>query len=158
MSGDDRHVIIGVNNVDAQMRKQEAMEKMEAELITYSRIAALLGDFICIYIVDPEDDTYLEYSATGDYEGLGLAKSGEDFFERALIEADTKIYFEDRDRFKARFIKEKVMEGIRNNGAYSIEYRLMINGKPVDIRLKAALVEENNGPQLIIGVTTNNKE
>ena len=158
MDGDDKHVIIGVNNVDAQMRKQEAMEKMEAELITYSRIAALLGDFICIYIVDPEDDTYLEYSATGDYEGLGLAKSGDDFFNRALIEADTKIYFEDRDRFKAKFIKEKVMEGIRKNGAYSIEYRLMINDKPVDIRLKAALVEENNGPQLIIGVTTNNKE
>ena len=158
MGGDDKYVIIGVNNVDAQMRKQEAMEKMEEELITYSRIAALLGDFICIYSVDPEDDSYFEYSATGDYEGLGLAKSGDDFFERALIEADTKIYFEDRERFKAKFIKDKVMDGIRKNGAYSLEYRLMINNEPVDIRLKAALVEEKNGPQLIIGVTNKNKE
>ena len=54
MSGDDRHIIIGVNNVDAQMRQRETIERLREEQTTYARISALMGDFIAIYTVDPE--------------------------------------------------------------------------------------------------------
>ncbi len=66
MEGDERHIIIGVSSIDAQMRHQEAMERVKEERITYSRITALSGDYIAIYTVDPETDHYFEYSATTD--------------------------------------------------------------------------------------------
>ena len=44
------------------------------------------------------------------------------------------------------------MNGIRENKVYGIRYRLMINGEPKYVSLKAALMDEPEGQQLIIGV------
>ena len=152
MQRDSKHIIIGVSNVDVQMREKEAMERIEAERITFARVEALSGGYICIYSVDPETDHYFEYSATRDYEGLGLAKEGENFFEQARLESLRAIYREDQAMFKARFTKENVMAEIKRCGLYVLRYRLMIDGKPQYVNVKAAMVEERDGKQLIIGV------
>ena len=67
------HIMIGVNNVEAQMRHQEAYERVKEERTTYARISALTGDYLYIYTVDPETDSYMEYSAAKDGDGFGLA-------------------------------------------------------------------------------------
>ncbi|MBR4332601.1 MAG: bifunctional diguanylate cyclase/phosphodiesterase [Clostridia bacterium] len=152
MNQDSKHIIIGVSNVDVQMREKEAMERIVAERITFSRIAALSGGYICIYAVDPETDHYLEYSATRDYEGLGLAKEGENFFEQTRKVIPQVVFKDDQAMFKARFTKENVMAEIQRCGLYVLRYRLMIDGKPQYVNVKAALVEERDGKQLIIGV------
>ena len=36
---------------------------------------------------------------------------------------------------------------------FKLYYRIMFGGRPVRVCLKAALIEESDGPQLIIGVT-----
>ena len=59
MDKDSSHIIIGVNNVDAQMRQEEMLERLREESITYSRISALMGDFIAIYTVDPDSGSYM---------------------------------------------------------------------------------------------------
>ena len=146
------HIIIGVNNVDAQMKQQEALARLKAEQTTYARINALSGDYICIYTVDPETDHYEEYSATRDYEGLGLAKSGDDFFGQARRESARTIYPGDLEMFTAEFRKEKVLDEIQKNGLYVLNYRLMIEGVPHYICLKAALMQEKDGPRLIVGI------
>ena len=152
MQQDSRHIIIGVSNVDAQMREKEALERIESERITFSRVAALSGGYICIYTVDPETDSYMEYSATRDYEGLGLAKEGENFFEQARKESLRAVFKDDQAMFNAQFTKENVMAEIRHYGLYVLRYRLMIEGKPQYVNVKAALVDERDGQQLIIGV------
>jgi len=78
------HIIVGVNNVDAQVRQKEALERMNQERIIYSRITALSEDFICIYTVNPETDEFSEYSAISAYDALALPKEGKDFFNAAL--------------------------------------------------------------------------
>lgn len=153
MSPEDHHIIIGVNDVDGQMKQQEALERIRLEQIAYARITALSDEYICIYTVDPETDHYLEYSATRDYEGLGLAKEGENFFYQALIESLRTICREDQEMFSDTFIKENVLEGIRNSRRFEMKYRLMIDGAPRPVRLKAAMVEELEGQKLIIGVS-----
>ena len=155
---DDNHIIIGVNNVDAQMKYQDAVERVQEEHITYARITALSGDYICIYTVDPKTDHYIEYIATKDYEELGFAKEGEDFFERAREDGTRTIYYEDIDIFKSTVTKENVMEEIKKRGLFALEYRLMINGEPEYVTLKAAMVQEKDGPQLIIGVSNINAQ
>ncbi len=152
INADGNYIIIGVNNVDAQMKHQEELERIKEERITYSRITALAGDYIVIYTVDPVTDYYIEYSATKDYEGLGFAKRGYHFFEAALEDSRRAVYLQDQDMFQSMFNKEKIMEAIRVYGLFTMNYRLLIDGEPQYVCLKAAMVEEKNGPQLIVGV------
>ena len=152
IKGDSKYIIIGVNNIDAQMKQQQALERVKQERLTYSRISALSGDLICIYTVDPETDHYQEYSSTEDYEELGLAKEGDNFFEQALRNSNHTIYEEDIDRFHSLFSKENVMSAIRENKLFGLRYRLMIDGEPKYVSLKGAIVEEKDGPRLIFGV------
>ncbi|MBO4540200.1 MAG: GGDEF domain-containing protein, partial [Clostridia bacterium] len=153
MENDDNHLIIGVNNVDAQMKNQEEYERVVEERITYSRITALSGDYICIYTVDPTTDHFLEYSATADYEGLGLSKGGDNFFDEAIKESERTVCPEDRKRFANAFTKENILKEIKKSKIFILNYRLLVAGTPVYVCLKAAIVEEKGGPQLIIGVS-----
>ena len=148
----DNHIIIGVSNVDAQMKQQETLERMREERITYDRISALSGDYICIYTVDPETDRYSEYYAAQDYLRLGLPKEGEDFFRESLRKSAETVFAGDLRLFQSEFSKEKVMQAIRDNGIYGLRYRLMIHGEPIHVSLKAALVEERDGPKIIVGI------
>lgn len=153
MNAGSKQVIIGVNNVDAQMRQQVELERTREERITYERISALAGNFICIYTVDPVTDHYLEYSVTKEYEKLGLGKEGEDFFGVSNVQSEKVIYLEDREAFREGFTKEKVLQGIRKNGVFKMEYRLVIAGKPTNVCLRAGMVEEKDGTQMIVGIS-----
>ena len=152
MQNNSNYLIIGVNNIDAQMKQKEAMNRMQREQITYQRIAALSGEYICIYIVDPETDHYSEYGARKGYETLGLAREGEDFFNTARKNADNTICPDDLDKFMEHFTKEEVMRDIDQNGIYGLQYRLIIDGKARWVNLKAAVVMEKEGPRIIVGI------
>lgn len=149
---DESHIIVGVSDVDAQMKQRNELERMKLERIAYARIMALSDEYICIYIVDPETGHYEEYTATGEYEGLGLSKKGEAFFERAREESKWALLEDDRDAFCKRFTVENVFGEIRRNGSFLLNYRLLIDGKPTEVVLKAVAVKEAERPRLIIGV------
>ena len=149
--GDD-HIIIGVNNVDDQMRQKEALRQMREEQTFNHRLQALSMDMLCFYIVNPETQEYTEFNATLDYEELGFAKHGQNFFEQSMINSEEAIYSEDHDMFRALFTKENVLKEIRENGVFRFEYRLNIDGSPTYVSLKAVPIEENGEKKLIIGV------
>ena len=152
MQHDRSYIIIGVNNVDAQMRQKEALARIQAEQATYSRISALMQGVICIYTVDPETNRYIEYSSTKDYAGLNLPKEGEDFFAQARKESEKYVYPEDITKFQTLLTRDNILEEIKKNGYCAFQYRMLLDGEPTYVSLKAALVEEQDGPQLIIGI------
>lgn len=152
MGSKDNHIIIGVNNVDTQMKRKEALERLQAEQITYARISALAGDYLCIYTVDPETDHYVEYSGSQRYDSLGLAKEGDNFFDIVKRETEKKVYKDDLPLVLPAFTKENVMREIDENGLFVLQYRLVIDGEPIYISARAALVEEKDGPRLIVGI------
>ncbi|MBO6001576.1 MAG: diguanylate cyclase, partial [Spirochaetales bacterium] len=151
-------VIIGVNNVQAQMEVQEAYERAKEEQMTVARISALSADIICIYIVDPGTDHYVEYSTSKEYAGLGISKSGDHFFEEAYKNAEEFIDPDDVDRVRSLLVKEKVLQNIEKTGLYSFNYRLLMGGEPTYVSLKAALVKEGDSNQLIIGISNINDQ
>lgn len=153
MSDDENHIIIGMNNVDTQMKEREAFERIKEERITYSRVAALAGDYLCIYTVDPKTDHYLEYGATPDYESLDLSKEGDDFFVHAREESLRTVYSKDVSYFNRMFRKERILREIERNRVFVIRYRIVMNRAPVYVSLRAAMVEEKDGPQIIVGVS-----
>ena len=149
---DPAHIIIGVSNVDAQMRQKEAMARLQAEQLTYSRVNALAGGYICIYTVDPATGHYYQYSATSDYAGLNTSRQGDDFFGQAKVDSARHVDPEDLGKFRALFTRDKVMEEIEKRGIFTLQYRIILNGRPTYVEIKAAMVQEQDGPQLIVGI------
>ncbi len=152
IGNDGNHIIIGVNNVDAQMRQKEAIEKLKEEKFVYARISALAGDYIAFYTVDPIDDSYFQYNATNEYDSLGVSKSGKDFFSAAKAESEKALFPEDVELFRKAFDKDNILKAIDENGMFAFNYRLMIGGKPKFVRLKAGSIVENGKRQLIFGI------
>ncbi|MBR3245211.1 MAG: EAL domain-containing protein [Parasporobacterium sp.] len=152
MDEEGRYIILAVSNIDAQMREKEALRKIRQESVAYARIAALEGDYIALYIVDPVTDYFVEYRATTDFDGKGIPKEGENFFETSVISGEKVVYPEDLQFYIDSLTKEKVMQGIEKTGHYRMRYRLLLGGKIRKVNLRAALVKESDGDKLIIGV------
>ena len=134
------------------MKQKKALERMQAEQVVYARISALSGDYLCIYTVDPETDHYVEYSGSKNYDTLGLAKEGEDFFGKARRFGERLVHKDDLPMYRVFFTKENMLREIKKNGLFVLQYRLMIDGKAMYINARAALVEEEDGPKLIFGL------
>ena len=153
VKSNENHIIIGVNNIDIQVRQKKAFDRLKQEQLIYSRITALSKDFICIYTVNPETDEFTEYSANKAYEALALSKHGSDFFNAALKIAKAHTHPDDVPVICREWSKENIMKQIQKNGIFRIYYRILFGDRLVRVCLKAVLVEETEGPQLTIGVT-----
>ena len=152
MDDDERFIIIAVSDIDAQTRQNILDAKVREERNAYARINALAGNYLCVYVVEPEDGHYREYSAAQGLERLSLPPQGDDFFA-ALREAGKRIvYREDVQRFLSMFTREGVMSEIERGGMFSMTCRLMIDGAPMYVHLRAAMVEENAGRRMIFGI------
>ena len=169
MPGGRIGVMMGFKDIDEEVRQGRAMKQAVADAkkaeeeyrqaaakhITYGKVAqALAGDYFSIYAVDPDTDDFVEYSATEDYDNLGIEKSGKDFFNLSRHNMERLIFSEDKERFLGMFHKEKVMSILERDGTFTMKYRLMIEGEPIWISMKATLLEDRDGRHLIIG--TNN--
>ena len=152
MDDDPCHIVVAVNNVDAQMRQAEMIERIREESAVFERTSALVGNLMAMYSIDPVSEGYIEYSASGGYERLDLAKEGECFFEKAREQIRSIIYPEDLEHFLECFTREKVMGDIEAKGVYTVDYRLMIDDRPVMVRLRAAMIEDRDGPRLVVGI------
>ena len=155
MQNDQNHIIIGVSNVDAQMKQKLMIENIRRNEIIFSRIMALSGDYLAMYIVDPVTDSYTEYSASGAYKTFGLAEGGMDFFERSHVSSEGIICPEDREMFLQVFKKENVMNELKNSGLFLLRYRLLIEGEAVPVTLRATRIREDREEKLLIGISKN---
>ena len=147
-----KHVVIGISSVDEQIRARMAYEEAHQASITYSRVAqALAGDFFSTYVVDPATDHFIQYSATKEYDELGVEHEGDDFFNVSRKNMERLIYEEDRDRFMGTFTKEKIMSILERDGSFTMKYRLMFGDTPVFVSMKATLLDDKDGRHLIVG-------
>ena len=150
---DPRHVVIAVTDTDEQTRQRQREELFREERLIYARLHALTGQFIVVYVVDPATDRYWEFSATKDYEqSFEQAKDGEDFFGTVRNAAALYNDPDGLEAFLQAFTKEKLLAGIRNDGIYTLDYSLMRGDRPYHVQMKAAMVEEKEGPRVIIGL------
>jgi len=147
-----RHIVIGISDIDAQMKHQEDMERMEHDRNSFRRVAALAGGFLCMFIVDPETGRYYETSANDVFKQYNFDDGGEDFFKQAHIDMEVSIAEEDRPMVRERLTRENVLRSIRESGIFILRYRSLLWGKPKPVTLKAALVEENGSEVLVVGV------
>ena len=152
-SEEDAHcIILGVADVDEHMQQRWAAERAAEEQIAYARIHALAGDYLCIYVVDPETGNYREFSASQGYTSFGQAKEGTDFFKTTRDAARQFNHPDDLNRFLSFFTLENVMAEIKQYGIFTLSYRLVKDGESSYVLLKAAMAEEKEGRRLIVGI------
>ena len=148
----DRHIVIGVSNVDSQVKDRIAAARAAEEKKSYQRLTALNGNLIVLYFVDLESDQYTQYSASKEFEELGISRQGSDFFGTTYKNSLRTVHPEDQALFHAQFTKENVLAAISRDGVFVLDYRLMSGELPTYVRLKAAKVEEDGKTILIIGL------
>ena len=153
MEDDPRFIVLAVSDIDELMRQRRAEERIQEERVVYARLHALTGNFICVYVVDPATDRYREFSATDNYvESFAQAKEGEDFFEKVREVAQLYNHPKDLNLFLSAFTKENILAEIERSGIFTLGYRLMMGGKALHVQMKAAMVEEKEGPRLVVGL------
>ena len=87
------------NVTDGILDRREE-ERLQEERAVYARLQALTGNFIVVYVVDPETGNYREFSATDDFkENFAQAKEGSDFFDKVRKEAHAFNHPDDMERF-----------------------------------------------------------
>nr|MCR5323565.1 GGDEF domain-containing protein [Lachnospiraceae bacterium] len=152
MVDDHRFIILGVTNVDEEMRWQKAAERTKEEQAAYSRLNALAGDFLCVYLVDPKTGHYRELSSTEGLQSLRVPKEGEDFFGASRERMEKIVYPVDLERVMDSFTRESILEQVEKDGSFAMTYRLVIDDKPRYVQFRAAMIHENDGTSLIAGL------
>lgn len=152
MQDDERYMILSMTDIDEQMKHRQAAQRMQEEQIAYSRVSALAGEFMCIYIVEPERGWYREYSSSAAFAAFGMPTEGQDFLSDFRENTIKVVYSEDKNRVFTALTMENVIEEVRKNDIFTLSYRLVISDEPRYVQLKAAIVEEQNGSRLVVGV------
>ncbi len=145
-------IIMGISIIDAQMRQREQIQQIQRERDTLARVMALSEDYLSLYMIDPDTGRYVEYSASDEYERLGLAKGGKDFFLQGVIDGRRTVHPEDLPLFLERFSRENVMREIEQNGAFKLQYRLQIGDEARPVSLRIAPFQDGSDEKLVAGV------
>ena len=153
---DDHHIVLGISNIDEQMRQAEEGRLLSSRRggDTYASIVkALSQDYFSIYYVDTETDRFIEYTANTIFDEMGIEKEGDDFFGLSRKNIQQIIHPDDAQMFLQIFTKENVMEALRDGRAFTLTYRLVLNEKPVYVHLKALPMEDPNDPHIVFGIS-----
>ena len=149
----DNSIIIGVSNINAHMKEQEAIERVKEENLTYSRLSVLAENFISIFVVNPETDHYIRCASNHEVDEYTIGMEGDDFFDRFVESRKKFVYLEDLDFAVSQLTKKNILKTIKENGVFLLNYRIFINGEIRYCRIKAAFAEEKGGKQLIFGIS-----
>nr|MCR4631689.1 bifunctional diguanylate cyclase/phosphodiesterase [Treponema sp.] len=133
---DKKYIIIGISNIDSQVKQKKIVEQAKQNQLSYTRLMALFGDYICVYVINLKDNSYILYQATEEFEEIGVQTEGEDFFKDTQINAEKAVVPEDRELFKLRHTKEVILDSIRKEGVFTSHHRLMISGKSVMVAVR----------------------
>ena len=153
MTDNSSSIVIAVFDIDELIMKRRAEERIQEERLVYARLHAITGNFLVVYVVEPETGCYREFSSTEEYvKSLVMKKEGPDFFGTIRKIAAHYIHPEDIELFLTTFTEENIMAEIDLSGIFNLGFRLMIEGRPRYVQMKAAMVEEKEGPHLIVGL------
>ena len=147
--GTDESIIIGVRDVDAQMRRELAAE---AASRTYSEIAASLASlFEVIYHIDVETGRYTEYSSSESYAKLGFGTCGKDFFARARSDMQRVLHPAEGERIMHELEKDVLLANLQHAPSVSLTYRQILDGQQQHMNL-LAFRQKNDPRHIVIGV------
>lgn len=146
---DGKHIIIGVQNVDAQVRREKAIVE---ENRRYSEIAGSLASlFEVIYLIDLNTGRYKEYSASSKFAELGIKSEGDDFFRVVKEQTVGVIHEDDYARVTEALQRSNMVKVLERCGSFSLSYRQILDGRPQYVSL-LAIRQRNTSDRVVIGI------
>ncbi len=107
----------------------EAGERKEKKI--QDHIASVMAeDYEAIYYFDIESGEYLEFARSKEYEPLNFTKSGKNFYNDLLKNAEKKVYPEDKEYATSFFTKEAMKSNIEGKRSFSFKFRVMVKEMP----------------------------
>ena len=134
---DDRadDLVLGITNIDAQYRQKEAEKEIERQKEVYDQItASLAGQYDTLYYIDIVTNTYVEISSTDEYKKLNVPTAGIDFFAESRRNIRRYVHPEDQEKMIRFYYKDVMLDKLKNRNSFSVDYRLVVNGKVRHIR------------------------
>lgn len=133
--GDDEYFILGVLNIDDEVRRRQKEQQLEEQNRIYNQIADSLAEhYDTIYYVDIETDEYFEVSSSNVYKSMEIRPSGGNFFGESLKNLKIFLHPDDQKRVIPLFSKDGILNNLKNVRTYTLNYRLVINGKVMNVR------------------------
>lgn len=150
---DDKHIVMGVVNNNAQYMREELLKK---ESRTFSDISmALAENYEVIFRINTKDYTYETFSSDDKYElfqkSLGL--DGSDFFKETEKIFEMVVHKEDLEMMKTALKKANFLSSIQKFGKLFLTYRMVVDGKSYYTSLFA--VQSKEDPDYIVMAVAN---
>ena len=157
LSDDDDYFILGVLNVDKQVRAKQEAEKTEAERELMNQIAgSLAAHYETLYYIDIETDKFFEFSSSNMYKSLGIPTTGDDFFTESRKNIRRIVHPDDREQVIKLYYKDNMLENLANKTSITMVYRLIFDGEPRYYR--SSQIWASDHKHVIIGIENIDKE
>ena len=134
--------------------QEHTIQKGSALLnVSFSDLAvALASDYESIFLIDTENDNYVEYRMDSSRQTLTIGMQGTDFYSDTVRNTCVMIHPDDQEYFKKVFRKENMMDALSHSRSFSINYRLIVNGEPKYYFLKTIRGTGRDNRFITIGV------
>ncbi|MCR5763482.1 MAG: GGDEF domain-containing protein [Treponema sp.] len=151
---DSAHILIGLSNTDAHMRRIAMYERTMQKSLTYAGIAeALAYDYDCIYYVNTKTDEFIEYKSSENFKKLKLPNGGQDFFESCIKAFAEHVYPDDKDMYLQAVNKENLKNVLSVDRLFLLTFRIIMDGQPVYIRMKATRMAAEDNHHIVVGLS-----
>ena len=112
---------------------------------------ALMANYISVYYVDINTGEYIGYSGSKTYEMLKIEEKGTNFFVDSQTNIDRVVHEDDRELMHKVMTKDNILNNIQDNKYFLVNYRLIIDGNPTYVSLKALKLADDD-TNMIVGV------
>jgi len=150
---DSGSIVVGINNIDSQMKRQQALEQAREAQLTFGRIAqALSQDYYSFYVVDTETDEFVEYSSSDEYQQLQVEQNGANFFEDCRRNVIRLVHPDDLKLALSAWEKDRLLAELADGRTFNITYRLMFDGAANRIHCKVIRMRGDDARYIVIGI------
>lgn len=143
MTEGEDYFILGVINIDKEMRMKEESERLMSERDIYNQIALCLSEtFDTLYYIDSETGSYFEFSSNDRYKGFQVPMRGKDFFAETRENVRRFVHPDDKDYAIKFYYKKNMKAALAEKQTFSYKYRLVFAGKIVNYRFTVIGVKD----------------
>ena len=127
--------------------------KQEKGTVTYKMIAeALFENYESIYDIKLDTKEYRTYYQSDFYQGLKLAKKGEDFFRDLSKGIPRIIAPEDQEYVTKKLNLKELLPGLKKEKYYRIVYRIQSGEQKIYHQIRATFQEADDGMHILMGI------